>query len=147
MLPRQLLQEFSIWVHQNTQNYQQILLSINLIIFGTKETRSVDVQDKTSGANVHQQSCRRQDERVITCGKVLTQLTNSVNVGRWQDKADQNVQFVLMKLLTPSTKNIINTLRTLFHSCVALLEKFDEISLISRTSWMACLMRIPRLSW
>ena len=79
MLPRQLLQEFSIWVHQNTQNYQQILFSINLIIFGTKETRSADVQDKTSGANVHQQSCRRQDERVITCDKVLTKLTNSVN--------------------------------------------------------------------
>ena len=54
MLPRQLLQEFSIWVHQNTQNYQQILLSINLIIFVTKETRSADVQDKTSGASGHQ---------------------------------------------------------------------------------------------
>ena len=49
------------------------MFSINLIIFGTKETRSADVQDKTSGA------CRRQDERVITCDKVLTKLTNSVN--------------------------------------------------------------------
>ena len=65
MLPRQLLQQFSIWVHQKTQNYQQVLLSIKLIIFCTKEIRSADVQDKTSATSVNQQSCRPQDERVI----------------------------------------------------------------------------------
>ena len=95
MLPRQLLQDFSIWVHQNTQNYQQVLLSIKLIIFCTKETRSADVQDKTYRTSVHQQSCRPQDERVITCDKVLTKLTNSINRRQvtWQGRSKCSICF------------------------------------------------------